>query len=195
MIRVNEESVSRFNKKYNILYDVSRVKAVFDRFNKQRWRLPIKNVFGYNNIEDLLSVINQPSKREQEKHIRDKEIRIVLENNDVLVVEPLTERASFKYGANTKWCTTMTRDGIVGIKRNRFNQYFNNIKSHMIYFIDKRTKDKFVLLFGNVNKWFVAQDALANYIDYKIIFERFSLDFEKDIKPNLRSKEGLINKA
>lgn len=63
----------------------------------------------YKNFQEImlansLAEINQMSK------LLEKQITVIYEDNDWLIMKPLTHLASMKYGSSTKWCTTQKND-------------------------------------------------------------------------------------
>jgi hypothetical protein len=48
-------------------------------------------------------------RKEKEIQIKEQDVKHIYEDEDLIVVSPLTEEASCKYGAGTKWCTAATR--------------------------------------------------------------------------------------
>ena len=79
---------------------------------------------------ELISKIleNLPeSKREKSKSIS-KEVVKIYEDENLLVIRPMTKEASCKYGTNTKWCTSGRLD-------NRFSQHYDG--GLLVYYIVK----------------------------------------------------------
>jgi len=101
------------------------------------------------------------SNSEKDTEIKENEAIKVYENALAIVVKPLTFRASCKYGANTKWCTTW---GNID-----FMEYAS--KSGLYYVISKKTNEKFAVRNdGSYTVW----DAMDN--DYE------GLNIIKDLK-------------
>ena len=65
-----------------------------------------------NRYYDALSGIRKVT----ESKIAEKDAKKIYEDNDVLIISPLTMEASCKYGAETKWCTA-------GREHNMFERY------------------------------------------------------------------------
>jgi hypothetical protein len=94
-------------------------------------RIKIKDYKKKNeSIERLVKVITEKFKVEPNEY--DK----IYEDNNYLLVAPLTHKASCKYGSNTKWCTTKRHDDM------DFEEYFNS--GVLVYLIikDKELSDK-----------------------------------------------------
>ncbi len=64
-----------------------------------------------------------------------KDIKIILDNEDYLILKPLSHLSSVKYGYNTKWCTAALNDPDYF-----YNHSYDGI---LIYVIDKITNKKF----------------------------------------------------
>jgi hypothetical protein len=64
-----------------------------------------------------------------------KEISVVYEDDEIMMLKPLSFEASLKYGAGTKWCTAMKNEP------EYFYRYSKN--GILIYLINKKTGRKF----------------------------------------------------
>lgn len=88
------------------------------------------NSYSPSLLSDILE--NLPESKRQGIKIKNqkisKEVEKIYEDENILVVRPLSKEASCKYGANTKWCTAGRLD-------NRFQQYFDD--GLLIYYIVK----------------------------------------------------------
>lgn len=65
---------------------------------------------------------------------REDHVRILYEDSKYLFLEPITHIGSSKYGAGTKWCTTMRNEG------STFKRYVNN--GFLAYLVTKGNKQK-----------------------------------------------------
>ena len=140
-------NVEKFNKRYGtgFAFEPHILKSIFDRFNKVQPRLAIKDIFGYNSLQDLQRAIYAQSNKENEKSVKSEQANIIINNDRLLLVEPLTVEASILYGANTKWCTAARTD-------NKFLNYL--IEGYkdtacLLYLIDKKLNTKY----GIVYRW------------------------------------------
>ena len=119
---------------------VSSIIPKLEFFEKNKDKYPKKDFKQYvgwdfenefiNFTDKLMSEI---SKR-KEKEIAKKDSIKLYEDNDILVVKPLTHQSSCYYGSGTKWCTTMTGTP----------SYFDNYtsKGNLYYIILKKmTRD------------------------------------------------------
>ena len=135
------KNIQAFKKKYGASISDDEIVNIFNRFNNQKSRLKNKDILGYASVEELLSAIGEKSGKEVEKNIKGKEANIIINNDRMTVVEPLTVNASKKYGANTKWCTTSNDD-----ETNGFDYWFKDYS--LVYFIDKINDKKYAIAFN-----------------------------------------------
>lgn len=83
----------------------------------------------YKSFEDVLSQVSIADLKVNSKNL-EKQIRKVFENDEWLIVRPLTYESSLKYGSNTKWCTTM---------KDEFSHFRKYASGILIYIINKVT--------------------------------------------------------
>ncbi len=118
--------------------------AVVKRFHKQAGRLTTdmaneanvnskakknpKDINTYNDTNELLTIVRVAEKKATDKQIK-KEAEKIYEDNDVLVIVPITTRASCKYGSGSKWCITSPGN-------THFESYSKNA---VFYFITDKT--------------------------------------------------------
>ena len=88
----------------------------------------------YENFEDITNQLSVARTKELLKKSR-KEISVVYEDDEIMMLKPLSFEASLKYGAGTKWCTAMKNDP------EYFYRYSKN--GILIYLINKQTGRKF----------------------------------------------------
>lgn len=97
----------------------------FDRFKQS---LEVKDINQYD-LDGLMNALHQHEKtsKSQTKSVNPSEAKKIFEDDNILIVRPLTHKASCKYGSGTKWCTT-TRDE---------PSYFNNftVKNQALYYV------------------------------------------------------------
>jgi hypothetical protein len=67
------------------------------------------DVTSYKSIDEVLTEYNKALMKIEEKEL-EKEIHKILDNDDWLILRPLSHKSSLKYGANTKWCTATKND-------------------------------------------------------------------------------------
>jgi hypothetical protein len=177
-VALTSANVGKFNKKYQTNFTSDQLKDIFDRFNKQQPRLAIKDIYGYNSLQDLQTVIAGQSNKETVKSVKSNEVNVIINNDRLLVVEPLTPNASQLYGANTKWCTAAGKD-------NKF--LFHAGRFPLVYFIDKVNNKKYAI----ANTFGFDQEDKS--IGSKSILKRFNLNWNRDIKPKLIPLENKLS--
>jgi hypothetical protein len=96
----------------------------------------------YNSFEELMNALSIAETVADQKEM-EKQIRIVFEDDEWLMVRPLTYHASRKYGSNTKWCTTQENNPDYFIK------YAS--KGVLIYVMNKKSGYK-VASFNSLDK-------------------------------------------
>jgi antitoxin component YwqK of YwqJK toxin-antitoxin module len=183
-VTLSNANVEKFNKKYQTSFSSDQLKDIFDRFNKQQPRLAIKDIYGYKSLQDLQNAIAVQSNKETIKSVKSNEVNVIINNDKVLVVEPLTENASVMYGANTKWCTA-------GKTNNRFMSYMKN--SSLVYFIDKVNNKKYAIACHEQGRGMEGFDQNDNSVHPETLLHQFKLNWDKDIKPKLVSMEKKLS--
>ena len=88
----------------------------------------------YENFEDITNQLSVARTKDLLKKSR-KEISVVYEDDEIMMLKPLSFEASLKYGAGTKWCTAMKNEP------EYFYRYSKN--GILIYLINKETGRKF----------------------------------------------------
>lgn len=86
-----------------------------------------KDFWSYNFLKNLnlkCQEIKQDKNFNREDHIK-----VVYEDDEVLMLEPITHKGSLKYGSNTKWCTASRS------AESTFRNYVN--RGCLVYLIDK----------------------------------------------------------
>lgn len=84
----------------------------------------------YKNFEGVVNAVSVADMKVETKDMENQIIK-VYENDEWLLVRPLTYSASKKYGSNTKWCTTQSNNSEYFIKYSS--------KGVLIYCINKKT--------------------------------------------------------
>jgi len=105
--------LDRLVKFYNLtpgtthIQDAINVVKEFDRLGKN---LEKKDINQYQSLGELALILKDYTSKSQERKI-DSDAEKIYEDGRVLIVKPLTHKASCKYGAGTKWCTTQESPG------------------------------------------------------------------------------------
>lgn len=116
----------------------------------------------YNSFEQIMASVSLADLRVQDKET-EKQIIKIHEDDEWLLVRPLTHLASKKYGANTKWCTASESNG----------EYFFKYSTGgiLIYCINKKTGLKvasFKQLPNNSNE----ESLLAQFFEFSFWNQR-----------------------
>jgi hypothetical protein len=125
---------------------------------------------------------------EELKKLESEVIKIV-ENDEWLIIKPLSHKSSAKYGYGTKWCTAMQD------QKSYFEQYTGN--GALVYCINKKTKDKWALhkkfIGGTELTWWNITDQRIDSLETNIpsdIMEAIRTDImSKNLKTNAQLKK------
>jgi hypothetical protein len=126
-----------------------------------------KDIFSYTS-NDLFRIRNflekNKSKSELEKEIK-KDAKKIYEDENILVVQPMTLKSSCYYGAETRWCTTSTSS-------DEFDRHFKN--GNLYYFIKKGEPDgKWALFVSNDGSETEVFDSKNNKSSVKTLEKEF----------------------
>lgn len=134
---ISEETLNSIDEK-NIIWYFRVFDEYLDQFKtfvefiklNERGLIDQKDLQKYNTLESIKDAISvsytKNVGKEMEKHV----IKL-FEDEEWLVIRPLTFPASSKYGANTKWCTTMVNE------KRYFFRYWN--RGTLIYILNKKS--------------------------------------------------------
>ena len=118
---------------------MSDVVIAFDSFASKNL-IKKKDIYQHD-LESAEKEIDQASKKEEIKSVakgKEKDIEVIVDTPDILIVSPRTKEASCKYGEHTKWCTSAQSS------YNYFASYANRgVK--LYYIIDKSTNTKYAV--------------------------------------------------
>lgn len=136
--------------------DVSIVHKFHDLNERQ---LIINNdISKYKTLGDLTNVVNIAELRLQDKEM-EHHIVVINDDDEWLVVRPLTHRSAVKYGYGTKWCTSMKYDW------DHFKRY--SYRGVLVYCLNKITGDK-VAFFHNLDPEWDRETSFWNAKDDRI---------------------------
>ena len=106
-------------------------------FHNQLSRIKNKDINSYKDWGEFIKVVDEALSKAEEKRISKEAVK-VYEDDDVVIMAPMTVEASCKYGAGSKWCIAATSgpDGV--------NQEFDNYSKHsnFYFFIRKNVSAK-----------------------------------------------------
>jgi len=89
----------------------------------------------YKSMMQLFRVVeNAKILKEENEFIREDHIDVLIENDDYLLISPLTLKGSLKYGADTKWCTASKSSSY------QFTSYTKD--GYLFYLISKKERAK-----------------------------------------------------
>jgi len=113
------------------MFDYSDLKS-FRKFCELNERGLIKqnDLSRYNDFTQIMNSLNIAEIQVDYKEL-EKQVKVVYEDDEWLLVRPLTFLSSKKYGSNTKWCTTTEHNPDYFIKY--------STKGVLIYCINKKT--------------------------------------------------------
>lgn len=113
------------------LFNIEDLKTFqkFCDFN-ERGLIKQNDLSRYNTIEEIEESVTFAETIAQNKEM-EKQIKIIYQDDEWLLLRPLTYQSSKKYGSNTKWCTTFENTDEYFIKYSK--------KGVLIYCINKLT--------------------------------------------------------
>jgi hypothetical protein len=114
-----------------------------------------RDISNYANFEDLSKEVSLATIKYSRKKL-EKEVLIVHESEEWLIIRPLTVESSLTYGASTKWCTASRNN------RDYFYRYSKN--GVLCYAINKMNGDKYGLFYDIETSDF----SIWNVIDKRI---------------------------
>ena len=166
----------QFNK--NPDYSFEEISNFAERFDKLSKNLIKKDIYQYKDLNELLDIFKFYGSTKEEKKAGKK---VIFDDENFLVVRPLTQDASCYYGANTKWCTSSTKEG-----KNKFDQYSSTGK--LYYIISKKPLDM-----RNLDKVAVYVD---DYYGWEVFYDNTDLTLNKGqseqylslLSPNLMNR-------
>lgn len=115
-----------------------------------------RDITQYQNWQDLDKEITIANIKQDQKRL-EKEVIKVLENDEWLLIRPLTLESSLTYGSGTKWCTAMKNNS------EYFYRYCRN--GVLTYVISKKDGDKYGIYFDHHSNDFSIWDAPDRRID------------------------------
>lgn len=124
-----------------IPYQVKEALPKFIEYN-ERGLIENKDLTSYKNVNDVLKQVSVAELKSVNKEL-EKQVYKIYEDEEWLVLRPLSREASLKYGAGTRWCTASTDDDWPYFRYTR-----NGI---LIYTMNKKTGQK-VATFKNIRE-------------------------------------------
>jgi hypothetical protein len=119
-----------------LMEDRDQLSHYLKLFNKywEENKIPHGDLSKFQSIQDIKDIVDELEIKEYEKEHTLHSLKF-FENEQWVLLVPLSRKASLIYGAHTKWCTTDRKD------ENPYYEYTNN--GLLIYIIDKNKNIKF----------------------------------------------------
>lgn len=169
-----DESFKTAQEKFSEVHDNEQeVKEYIEKFKELAKRNIIKGQdkdigkwikAGWESFKEIIDQSStQQSKRQYKKKVKSDSIT-VYEDDDKMVVIPLSEKASCYYGKNTQWCTAASSS------RNYFNDYFGEKEVTLFYVLYKNTGDKIAAARypdGVAYEYFDQQDSVMRAMEFE----------------------------
>lgn len=155
----------------------------------ERGLIEQNDVSKYKTFEDVQSQLQMAEIKVTEKEM-EKQIIKVREDNEWLILRPLTFESSKKYGANTKWCTTQENNPDYFLKYAK--------KGVLIYLLNKKNGYK-VASFYSLDKndpefsWWNQKDARIDSLDAEVTTEIRELVREISKGKGAKSNHALLD--
>jgi len=142
----------------------------------------------YDSIKDITNEVNKAELKVIGKDL-EKNVITLLNDDDWIIIKPLSFESSKKYGSNTRWCTTMEKDP---------SFFFRYIKSGvLIYCINKKTGYK-VAVYKNLSDKYSSfwnqEDNKIDSIDTELTSDIIDL-LKKEIKECRKPNESFADPA
>ena len=143
----------------------------------------------YKSFEQLISAMSVAEMKAEEKDLENQVIKLY-DNEEWLLLRPLTFNASKKYGANTKWCTTTEHN----------NEYFNKYTKRgvLIYCINKKSGYK-VASFYSLDKnepefsYWNAKDSRIDSTESELTLDLIGLIREYVKNPKVKTNHFMLS--
>jgi hypothetical protein len=143
----------------------------------------------YSTFEDISNSVSIAEMTATNKDM-EKQVKVILDNEEWLVLRPLTYASSKKYGSNTKWCTT---------QENNPEYFFKYSKRGvLIYTINKKTGYK-VATFYSLDKsepeysWWNQKDTRIDSLEAEISHELRTIIHDTCKEKNAKTNRFLLN--
>jgi hypothetical protein len=143
----------------------------------------------YSTFEDISNSVSIAEMTATNKDM-EKQVKVILDDEEWLILRPLTYASSKKYGSNTKWCTT---------QENNPEYFFKYSKRGvLIYTINKKTGYK-VATFYSLDKsepeysWWNQKDTRIDSLEAEISHELRTIIHDTCKEKNAKTNRFLLN--
>lgn len=140
--------------------DIDEYLGTLYKFHELNERNLIENndISKYKTVCDLNNAISLAELKIYDKDL-EKQVIVLNDDRDWLVIKPLTYQSSVKYGYGTKWCTAMKHDS------SHFFRYIE--RGILIYCINTKTGNK-VGFFHSVNSDYDRETSFWDAADFRV---------------------------
>jgi hypothetical protein len=160
--KVNEMSFFELQNSHRVISDFIGYSnfTTLTKFIEMNERKLIENsdLTSYKTFQELELQMSLADLKLVDKEM-EKQIEKLFENDEWLVLKPLSYLSSKKYGASTKWCTASDREP------DYFYKYIK--RGLLIYVINKKTGDK-VAGFKNIDSSYERETSFWNITDQRV---------------------------
>jgi hypothetical protein len=127
----------------------------------------------YKSMMQLFRIVeNAKVLKEENEFIREDHIDVLIENDDYLLISPLTLKGSLKYGADTKWCTASKSSSY------QFTSYTKD--GNLFYLVSKKERgknyNKVAFYARSKNEHLTTSYSIYNQIDTEVDEQKFILN-------------------
>lgn len=153
------------------------LKNIPQEFEKYSPYLEVKDIYNpiYNDYYDLVDHIKRAEKVKLEKTFkREGNVVVLYEDDDFLLIRPITIKGSQRYGYGTKWCTT---------QESTFDDYSSS--GELFYLIIKKSDVKFAFFYTDPFKVVEIYDQQDNQIKINHLINDITLDEIKKFKQTM----------
>jgi len=157
----------------------------FDRFKQS---LEVKDINQYD-LDGLKSIIDnhKTTSKSQLKKIDTSDAKKLYEDDNLLIVKPLTYESSCKYGSGTRWCTTSTQSHFKSYTEDGQSLYYVILKK---FDISNKFYKIAIHMKPNLETWYDATDEVMSDREKEV----FNLGAPKVIQTIRKNYEESLNK-
>lgn len=134
MLSLLETYIAEVRRDY-VEKNLNDIKDLINNFHdlSERDQLENKDIYAYESYEALEKAIQEGKTKITESQVKKRETKVLYDDENLLVIRPLSFKSSRLYGATTTWCTASDKQ--------EYAEYFEKYaKGVLVYFINK-TKD------------------------------------------------------
>lgn len=150
---IQQSNVNSKNIEFKVLFKLllstyirqkTKDENIFERFiyYNEKNQIEKNDLSCYKNINEIISQVKIADDVEEIKKIESQIVKL-FEDDDWVIIKPLTHKSSVKYGYGTKWCTAMENN----------SSYFSDYtkKGILIYCINKKQKNGSIAVYKEIN--------------------------------------------